>query len=178
MAFRSKNQVSFRGGGKKRLTEWSLCTVPAGYSTAAGNSKLVLVLFTAALLAPDSPATIVRTRLRLSVRPVTGGGADVNLIGAFGCGFVNVVAGALGITALPGPATDCAWGGWFVWQPVVSAFEFITGTGARLNSTDYTIDSKAMRKFESDQSLVFVFENSTSVAYDVAVSGRILVKAG
>ena len=178
MAFRStRNQGSFRGG-KKRLTEWGLCSVPTGFSTIGANTKVALVLFPAATLAPESPATIVRSRLHLSVRPVTGGGADVNMVGAFGCGFVNVVAGALGVTALPGPATDCSWGGWFVWQPIGSAFEFITGSGARLNSTEYVIDSKAMRKFEADMSLVWMIENSTSVAWDAMINGRMLVKAG
>jgi len=136
------------------------------------------VLVPAAGLEPESPATIVRTRLELSIKPTTTA-SDTNMVGAFGVAFVNTVAATLGITALPGPAAECAWGGWFVWQPIVTSFQVTTDVGFQGQiDRKYTIDSKAMRKFESDQALVMMIENNTAVAWLFAVAGRLLVKAG
>ena len=176
----NRNRVSHQSfsRGPKRLTEWGICTVPTGYSSVAANAKAIAVLVPAATLEPESPATIVRTRLELSIR-ASDTSSDTNMVGAFGCGLVNVVAGALGITALPGPSTDCTWPGWFVWQPIVTAFQVTTDVGFQGQiDRKYTIDSKSMRKFKSDQSLVFMIENNTAVAWLFAVAGRMLVKAG
>ncbi len=166
------------GGGRKRQTEWSICSVPTGYSTIAANSKVILVLFPASFLDIDSPATIVRSRGVLSVAAVDAA-ADNEEIGAFGCGFVNAVAGALGVTALPGPATNCDWGGWFVWQPFISQTEVVTQAGFDGQfGKQYVIDSKAQRKFEDNENLVWIIENNTAVAFSAAVAIRMLVKAG
>ena len=40
--------------------------------------------------------------------------ASENQLGAFGIALVNDVAAALGVTGIPGPATDALWDGWFV----------------------------------------------------------------
>ena len=174
---RIRNQGSFGRGGKKRLTEWGICSVPAGYSVVAANSKVILVLVPAATLEPESPATIVRSRFLLSIQP-PGTTSDRDMVGAFGIGFVNVVVGALGVTALPGPATDCAWGGWFVWQPIGVSFNVATEVGFNLLSREYVIDSKAMRKFESDMSMVMMIENTSGSQFNALINGRMLVKAG
>ncbi len=179
MAFRqTQNRGSFRGRGSKRLTEWGICSVATGFSSAAAGTKVIAFLAPAAVLEPESPATIVRSRLLLSIRSDQSAATE-NQMGAFGCGFVNVVAGALGITALPGPATDCAWGGWFVWQPIVQAIRVTTDVGFDPQYvTQYVIDSKSMRKFESDMSLLWMIENVGAHGFDFAVTGRMLVKAG
>jgi len=176
---RNINQVSFRrGGGKKRLTEWGIGSFPTGVSALAASTKAIAVLVPAANLEPESPATIVRTRLELMIESDQSVAPEAQL-GAFAIGFVNVVAGALGITALPGPVTDLAWGGWFVYQPIMQSVRATTNIGfSRWNRT-YHIDSKAMRKFESDMSMVWMIENSSATAgFNFAVGGRILVKAG
>jgi len=174
----NRNQSSFRGS-RKRLTEWGICTTPTGFSTVAAGAKVLLVLVPVANLAPESPATIVRSRFILGVRSDQSTATE-DLIGAFGIGFVNVVAGALGITALPGPATDCAWGGWMVWQPLIDSIRATTDVGFQGRFTrQYTIDSKAMRKFQEDESLAMVVENTSGAHnFEVALAGRMLVKAG
>ncbi len=160
MVFRqTRNQVSFRPASKKRQTEWSLCSISTGYSTIAASSKVLMVVFPAAMLSPESPATIVRTRGVLSIRPVETA-IDRTLVGAVGFGIVNTVAGALGITALPGPSAQCSWAGWFVWQTFIEQFFITTDVGWDFASKSFTIDSKAMRKFKEDEALVVVIENA------------------
>jgi len=177
VAFRQKgNQGTFRRGGPKRLTEWGICTVPTGFSNIVPG-KTILVLVPAATLQPESPATVVRSRFMLSIGSDQSAANEAQ-VGAFGIGFVNEVAGALGVTGVPGPATDCAWGGWFVWQAFLQ--ENSTGTDQVASSiSHYVIDSKAMRKFTEDESLVMVIENTAgSDGLRAAVAGRMLVKAG
>jgi len=138
------------------------------------------VLFPASLLSPESPATIVRSRLVINVGSDQRAATE-EIVGAFGCGFVNTVAASLGITALPGPATDCSWGGWFVHETFSERITVTTDIGVgNLGSATrrIVIDSKAMRKFEEDQALVWMFENLASTGMVFAVSGRMLVKAG
>jgi len=182
VAFRSnRNQVSFRGSsGKKRQTEWGICSVPTGFSSINASAKTILVSVPAATLSPESPATIVRSRGLLTITPDVSS-ASRTLTGAFGIGFVNEVAGLLGITAIPGPATNCDWGGWFVWQAFQGESQVATAigfAGANAWSLQYEIDSKAMRKFEEGQRLMMVIENTNAEACRAALSIRHLVKAG
>ncbi len=180
MAFRqNRNQGSFSRRGVKRLTEWGICSVPAGYTTVPAASKILLVLVPAATLSPESPATVVRSRFLLSVISDQTVATEAQ-VGAFGIGFVNIVAGALGVTGIPGPATDCAWDGWFVWQPIAQQLVVATAVGVEGQfATNYTIDSKAMRKFGEDMSLAMMIENTSgSDGFSALISGRMLIKAG
>ncbi len=178
MAFRStRNQGSFRRSGKRRLTEWSICSAPTGFSTIAATSKVILVLVPESNLADVGPATVVRIRGQFSVAP-TVDGVDVNMIGAFGMGFVNVVAGALGVTGVPGPHAQCDWGGWMVHQFFNIRWTATTDIGRAFSSREFEIDSKAMRKFESGMSMAWIIENAGGASFDAAVSARVLVKAG
>ena len=177
MANRVIRSPSFRRGSK-RQTEWGICSVPTGYSAIGAGAKVVLVGVPAATLSPESPATVVRIRGLLSVAP-TNSSANRDLVGAFGMGFVNEVAFQVGITGVPGPATDCSWGGWMVWQPIVSSLQVTTDVGYQSRfDTAYTIDSKAMRKFEEEMAFVVVVENLTGLSFSAAIAFRALVKAG
>ena len=172
--------TSFRGSrGARRQTEWGICSVPAGFSIVGPGAKAIVLLVPAATLAPESPATIVRTRLVLSVGSDQVAASETQ-VGAFGCAFVNTVAATLGITGIPGPATDCAWGGWFVWQAFLNEFIQVTGSGHTSNAmNEHVIDSKSMRKFEEDEALVWMIENTHATeSIRFAVAGRMLVKAG
>ncbi len=162
----------------KRLTEWTICSDPTGYSALPLSTKAIAVRVPASTLAEVAPATIVRTRGVVAIKSDQSAAAEEQL-GAFGMGFVNTVAGALGITALPGPAADCGWPGWFVHQFFNQSMDFSSAVGLHLDSVIYPIDSKAMRKFKGDEDLVFMVENfGTTGGLEFAVSFRILTKAG
>ncbi len=178
MALRSGNRNSFvRSRGKKRATEWSICSAPTGFSAVATDAKVLLVLVPESNLADVAPGTVVRTRGEFSVAPNVDG-SDANLIGAFGIAFVNTVAGALGVTAIPGPHADCDWGGWLYHRFFNLRWTATTDVGRLYASREFEIDSKAMRKFEAGMSMVWVIESGGGAAFDAAVSARILVKAG
>ena len=167
-----------RGGTRKRQTEWAICSVPTGYTVVAAGAKAILVSVPAVTLAQDSPSTVVRFRGVLSVRSDQAGASE-DQIGAFGVGFINEVAGALGVTGTPGPASECSWGGWFVHRFFTQRWQFISGVGVDAHvATQYELDSKAMRKFTEDERLMMVIENFGADGIAVALSFRLLLKAG
>ena len=178
MAFRrSVNQAPFRRVGKKRLTEWSVCSAPTGFSTVTASTKVVLVAVPSATLADVVPATIVRTRGAFSIKPGNPG-ATTTIHGAFGIGLVNEVAGALGVTGIPGPWSECGWGGWLYHRFFNTFWNFNSASSALYTHIEYEIDSKAMRKVETEQRLMLIIESGGGNSFDAAVSFRMLMKAG
>ena len=174
----TRNRVSVRRVGSKRQTAWDICSAPTGFSALAAGAKAIAVFAPAAVLQEMAPATVVRTRGVLAIQTDNTGAAEEQ-IGALGFGFVNEVAAQLGVTGLPGPATDCAWGGWFVHQFFIQSFLFISGVGVDpARATQYPIDSKAMRKFENDEAMLAAVENFGTTGLEFALSFRMLIKAG
>ena len=165
-----------RGGfarAPKRQTDWRLSLVSVGFTTVATSTKSLLASLSAATLGVIAPSTVVRTRGMITVTSDQGAAIE-DQIGSFGMAFVNEVARALGVTALPGPTTDVLFDGWFVHQ-------FFQQAGIRADDPvgrTYVIDSKAMRKFDSDLGLVFMCENTGAHGLNIAVQLRMLIKAG
>ncbi len=176
--FRSRSSTSF-SRPVKRATDWVIQAETSAYVTIANDSKVLVGGVSAAQLAVFAPATVVRTRGLLTIASDQAG-ADEQQLGAFGMTFVNETARALGVTGIPGPSEDALWDGWFVHQFFAQKLEFSSGVGFEPNmATQYSIDSKAMRKFESDEGLAFMIENSHAT-FDLQMSLqlRILIKAG
>ncbi len=163
----------------KRATQWAICSVPTGFSTAAAASKVIAVLVPSSTLRDLVPFTITRTIGSLSIQSDQVA-ANESQIGAVGAGVVNDVAGALGITGLPGPATNCGWPGWFMHRFFTQAFMFISAVGVDARrGVEYTFDSRAQRKVESEQDIVFMVENFDAIGgLQFALSFRMLIKAG
>ncbi len=179
MAFRSNVRSRVPSRGARRSTTWSLCSMPGGFSALAANTKAIAVLFPSTTLLDLIPFTIVRTRLLLSIGSDQQAASET-IVGAFGAGIVNDVAGALGVTGLPGPTSDCGWAGWFAYQPFLQEFVFGSGVGLEPNfMTQYVIDSKAMRKVAAEEDIVWMIENDNATAgLRFAIAGRMLIKAG
>jgi len=162
----------------KRHVGWDAALVTTGFTTIAAGAKSVLGILTSAALTEIGPGTIVRTRGMLTFRSDQTGASE-GYVGAIGCGFVNVVAGTLGITALPGPVTEALWDGWFVHQFFSGAFIFVSGVGFQEpSSQSIEVDSKAMRKFDQDENMVIMVENGGVTGLDIILQLRFLVKAG
>ncbi len=175
-----RSRIPFGGArSSKRSTLWAICSVPTGYSTLAFDSKAIAVLVPSSTLLDLVPFTITRTIGRVSIISDQQS-VNENQIGAYGMGVVNRVAGALGATGIPGPATDCGWPGWFVFGYITQRFTFVSAVGVEPNmATAYDFDSRAQRKIESEQDLAFMVENfSGAHGLEFAVSFRMLIKAG
>jgi len=171
--FRGRARGAIRAPSR-RLTSWlSLDT----FSQAIDNSAVVVLTMTAAELA-KRPFTVVRTHLLLQITSDQTIGNEVQ-IGAAGLCVVSDQAAAIGITAVPTPETDLESDLWFVHQPLMNDWEFISlagfdGAAGRV----YTVDSKAMRKVNDDEQIIVVVEGGTVVGGGMVISGmgRLLVK--
>ena len=103
--------------------------------------------------------TVMRTRgicdLFLSGVPATDGDG---YFGAIGLGVVTNAAFAAGITAVPTPITEAVWNGW-LWHSFFSVHwpETSLAPGSAAHQR-IEIDSKAMRKFDTSQTLMAVIE--------------------
>ena len=165
--------------GPVRATDWRLGISTATAIIVPANSKLLVTSFAAALLTTAAPFTIIRSRFLLGIQSDQAGASEEQL-GAFGIGIVNEVARAVGVTGLPGPATDSLWDGWFVIQPIAQRIQVNSAVGFDAQmATQYVIDSKAMRKVEGDEGIVVMVENlHGSHGFTLTLEGRILVKMG
>ncbi len=173
-----RNRGSFAVSRRsKRQVEWQLTFGQTAVANVPASSKIILIVFPSTTIETIAPATVVRIRALVGIQSDQISATE-NYAGVLGFAFVNDVAGALGVTGLPGPSTDAGFG-WFVWQAMQGSFTFLDATGIVGNGRQtYEIDSKAMRKFGSDEALVMMVENTNAVGFDIQIEGRILVKSG
>jgi len=164
----------------RRQTDWALTVFTTTYVTIAGSSKVLVAAITAAQLGGLQPATLIRTRGYLSIRPGAES-TDQEQLGALGVAFVNDTALGLGVTGIPGPGTDANFDGWFVHQ-FYAGNSFDVGAGGveylPIAAFGFEIDSKAMRKFTDDVGLAFMVENQGGADHRIALQLRMLIKAG
>ena len=160
-------------GGSKRHGEWSSSTPLTALTVLAGSTALLTQIF----VPQDAGETIIRTRGLFGwSSDQTSAGEDQ--MGAVGIGVVSEQAATVGITAVPHPDTDAAWGGW-LWHSyyasrlsAASAVGFEPGMFHRI-----TIDSKAMRKLGESERMIVVVENSNPGGIVLYDSIRIFTKA-
>ena len=161
-----------RTGAPKRLTDWSASSPVTGPDVVAATTKALLEVFTPIV----AGETVVRTRGFFGYESDQVAATEF-FAGAFGIGVVTKVAAGIGITAIPGPATDAGWDGWLYHRYFANRFEFISGVGVEANPIiNIEIDSKAMRKVTEDDRLVVVAENSASAGMQIMHAIRILTK--
>ena len=157
--------------GQRRKTTWIGIADQAFVSVSANSSAIIQSFEIDGNF--DEPITVVRVRGALQVVPQTFA-TDQNIIGALGVGIVSDQAFAAGAASIPGPWTNSSWDGWFLWQPVTYFFEVTTDIG-RLVFPQFTLDSKAMRKVEANETIVTMFE-SQGPAVSVSAPTRLLIK--
>ncbi len=171
MADRLRGARSFPGRSRsKRVSTW-VGSADQGAIAVASNATVIMQSN-----ATLGDTTVVRVRGLLVVEPNVYT-ADKAMQGAFGIGIVSDQAFAAGAASVPGPWTDPDWGGWFVWQAWAGRLEFVTGTGVRVRDSalEYQIDSKAMRKVESNETLIVVAESQVG-AVNISTPFRMLLK--
>ena len=119
--------------------------------------------------------TVVRTRGMCSVKTSTNVLGDTEVTGALGVAVVSDLALAAGAASIPGPFSEAGWDGWMVWQSFCWSFRFDTAAGLILDSIQFDVDSKAMRKITDDESLVVMAE-SQSGPCEINAPLRMLLK--
>ena len=163
----------------KRLTEW----VPGPEDVDGNFTASTQALWSAGVQGmPGGPLTIIRTRGLFAAYLIATTTVGTGFFGAAGIGIVSNEAFAVGASAVPGPLSEDDWDGW-LWHHHFDV-RAITGTIADgVNAVSMVerivIDSKAMRKWDSDsETLVGVTEVVESVAgtLEVQASTRLLIK--
>ena len=148
--------------------------------TSVGKS----VWTTGVALDKDEESTIVRIRGQIIVLLELATAAGDGFAGAIGIGLATTQAFAAGSASLPGPGTDPDWGGW-IWHSYFYTF----GVAAQSQGADVPrnamadlripIDSKAMRKMDSNMTLFGVTETQTEMGtagMSYVADTRVLVK--
>ena len=159
----------------KRTSIWLFISAQLQPLTVAGGT-LTNQLNAAALAL--RPFTIVRTRLECWIRSDQSAASE-DQVGAIGLSVVSDQAAAVGISAVPTPITDLGSDFFFVHQPMLNSFLFVSGVGVVGDrGTRYSIDSKAMRKVDEDQTMVLVKEGefTQGSGMEIMSIGRFLVK--
>ena len=168
-----------RGGRPVRETLWFGMTETRTVTNGANAAAIILSLNAAALAL--RPFTIVRSLMHYSIRSDQTAASE-NFGSALAGAVVSDQAVAIGITAVPTPFTDLGSDLFFLHHIMDGQFLFISGIGVDPNGVapagGTLIESKAMRKVENGQDLIFVLENDSLQASGVTsyVAGRVLVK--
>ena len=147
------------------------------FSTAnvavAANTKILLGSFTPSN--PNIDETVLRTVGSIWVGSDQTGSVE-DVIGAFGLIIVTDLALAAGAASIPGPITDIADDGWFVYQPFVGQFRTVSAAGyTSPDGTEYQFDSKAKRRTGEGQSIAIMVQNaSASHGFNIKIGFRLL----
>ena len=161
-----------RGRAYRPPTEWEGFAA-TGDSTVLGATKVLLGRFTVT----GAPVTIRRTRGIVNWRSDQVVASETAL-GAFGLCVVSNDAFDVGATAIPGPSSDASSELWFVHQFLYARFELLSSSGFHPDgSSEYMIDSKAMRKVSEEESIVVMVEATGADGGIFAAQFRILASA-
>ena len=151
--------VSGRGRfPSRRSTAWSSSADVSAETSVGANSVLLDQVLTPTV----TEQTITRVRGLLTIRSDQVIATEAQL-GAFGMAVVEEPAATAGVSAVPTPITDAASEAWFLWQAIGQTLHVADATGM-IQGVQYVLESKAMRKVNSEQRVVVVFENSSASA--------------
>ena len=171
MARRPRFQASRSGAVHNK--EWTVvCTNDTALDIAIGT-VVAFVMFTA-----DEAETVLRTR-GFVFGELNAGGVNERVTVAVGLAIVSARSAAVGITAIPRPATEGSYPWlWHGWLEVSSAREAAIVNNFLHNRIE--IDSKAMRKVKEDEVMLLAFEvcESTDQTGDMTVGGGLRVLTG
>jgi len=164
-----------RGRAPRREFTWF--DLPPGQIALTAAGGTILYTMTAAELA-RRPITVVRTHLQIFLESDQLVADEFQLI-AVGAAVVSDQAVAAGVGSIPTPVTDDDSDLWFLHQYFMNTFTFITGAGFQSpGGSQMEIDSKAMRKIDDGQQMVFVAELASAVSSGsiLTTAGRVLIK--
>ncbi len=167
-----KSGFTLRSGVMRRQSIW-FGIPPTASTIAAADTANIIVSLNAGALALR-PFTVVRTRGLLFSRSDQEAASE-SYGTSLGVAVVSDQAVAIGVTAVPTPIADQGSGLFFVYESTTGRF---TVTGAPDQpGVNGPYDSRAMRKVESGQDVVFVLETWTGFSGTVVNHiARMLIK--
>jgi len=170
----NKSGTVLRSGGSRRQTLWIAQSV-IETTLASAESELLVSLLDSVGLALR-PFTIVRTVGALMLRSDQTSVAE-SYQAAFAAAVVSDQAAAVGITAVPAPATDQGSDLFFLFQQMMGHLEVTSDIGRYISAQTVSFDSRAMRKVNEDEQVVFVAQNSAVSSGSIITSSlRMLLK--
>ena len=162
-----------RGGRSVRQTMWIGLDATTTALAAANSATLILALNAGGLAL--RPFTIVRTRGSMLIRSDQTAVSEVQQV-ALSAAVVSDQASAIGITAVPTGFTDAGSDLFFLYEQQINDLVVTSAVGS-LIYTSINYDSKAMRKVNDDQDVIFTLENSGIGQGSVTRhAGRMLIK--
>ena len=156
-----RRQGGFPTRSQRRKSSWVAGVGSATAQTDVTASGTTLANAAVGILADG--LTLVRTRGMLQLYLNAATAQDNGFTGAFGIGVVTTEAFQAGGAAVPQPLVNQGWNGWLYWTPimVVAAAPLASGAAVDLDmvsvniaSQNVIIDSKAMRKVSTDETIV------------------------
>ena len=156
----------------RRKTAWDVG--PGGVTSTqftASSSSII-----GAGVTPAVPGlTWIRIRGELEIFLVANTAAADGMQGALGLALVTTAAFNQGIAALPRPIND-AEGEFWLWHQFVGLHGSIASDPRA--TVRYQVDSKAMRKFDQDMTVVMIgsFTESGTADMRIMFDSRVLVK--
>ena len=151
---RSRSPFAGSRRGERRKTVWFTGPATTTVIAAAGTAVMTHSLGAAALA--YRPFTIVRTRGYWFVESDQSAASEV-FNGNMGMAVVSDQASAVGVAAVPTPATDRDSDMFFVKEDWIGRFQLV-GTAIAADTSGRVYDSKAMRKVEDGQDVVVTIE--------------------
>ena len=169
MAFR---RAPARISRPKRSTVWG--GIFLGPAAVPADTSILLGVLSATALALR-PFTIVRSRLLISWATDQVAATEWPH-GAVGMVGVSQQASAAGMASVPSPTDESDAP--FIWyQPVITDFLLGDATGFGMADNQYVVDSKSMRKIETNEDLVTTVTNLDSAdGATITIVGRLLFK--
>ena len=160
----------------RRATDWGFG--PDADSVVVTSSTKTL--WTTALTI-GAPYTLIRLRGHFELILTVSSAIGAGFAGAIGMTLVSNDAFAAGAGSIPGPVTDSNWDGWFYHQ----FFNLHATTATVADAVNNMvvrkeIDSKAMRKWTPDQTLVAMIgaTQTGNASMTLHADSRVLVKSG
>jgi len=161
-----------RAAGRPMVKHWtSLVVLNQAITTTQA-------IFATAALEHGEDATLLRSRGEFIFVATPNAGADFDVIG-IGLIVVQSAAVTVGGAAVPGPINDgdADWL-WHQFVPLDAGGASAADPNAIGLFARVTVDSKAMRKVRTDQTIILVAELSTGNFTDVAFSGGVRLLEG
>ena len=170
----------------KRSTGWA--QGPGGEANTTVTSSSIQILGSGVVTILGK-VTLIRTRGELSFALSAATAGANGFACAFGIAVLTTPAFSAGTGSIPGPITEMDWDGWLYHRffnclsnaPITNAAsEDVDAMLPVAAAVRFEVDSKAMRKFDEDETIAAVFESVEigTATGNLMFNSRMLFKLG